>query len=106
MINFEKHLIECCHHFCSVPAADGSSFTFRCLTEYSLPDGLERELKGLQGQQGSQLTVYGQWVPQLLKKIDIAHSKRMFIKKPVGPIGDDNTVFSCVFGSVGEVMHS
>lgn len=50
-------------------------------------NGLERELKGLQDQKGSQLTVYGQWVPQLLKKIAHAHSNGMFIKKPVGPIG-------------------
>lgn len=48
---------------------------------------LERELRGLQGQQGSQLTVYGQWVPQLLKKIDAAFAKNLFKKKPVGPIG-------------------
>ncbi|KAK8389825.1 hypothetical protein O3P69_009077 [Scylla paramamosain] len=50
-------------------------------------NGLERELKGLQGQKGSHLTVYGQWVPQLLEKILHAHSNGLFIKKPVGPMG-------------------
>lgn len=52
-----------------------------------IPDATEQELQGLQGQQTNQFTVYGQWVPQLLREIDTAHKKNMFLKKPVGPLG-------------------
>ncbi|KAG7155974.1 structural maintenance of chromosomes protein 6-like [Homarus americanus] len=44
---------------------------------------IEQELQGLKGQQSNQFTVYGQWVPQLLHEINIAHKKRAFKKKPV-----------------------
>ena len=57
------------------------------LTDLFVSEGLERELKGLHNKKGSQLTVYGQWVPYLLNKIDNAHANGLFTKKPIGPMG-------------------
>lgn len=48
---------------------------------------LEKELTELRGQQSNVFTVYGPWVPEVLKQIDIAHKKGMFSAKPVGPLG-------------------
>lgn len=79
-------------HLCSLVMPSCRRSGVNVLTDCCVADELERELKGLQGQQGSQLTVYGQWVPQLLKKIDAAFARKLFKKKPVGPIGNDNAV--------------
>ncbi|XP_042204993.1 structural maintenance of chromosomes protein 6-like isoform X2 [Homarus americanus] len=65
---------------------------------------IEQELQGLKGQQSNQFTVYGQWVPQLLHEINIAHKKRAFKKKPVGPIGAFIKVCDKQWGHIAEMV--
>ncbi|KAK3874050.1 hypothetical protein Pcinc_020986 [Petrolisthes cinctipes] len=65
---------------------------------------LEEELRGLKGQQGNQFTVFGHWVPRLLKEIDIAHSKGAFSKKPVGPLGAFVKMRDSEWGHVAEAV--
>lgn len=59
--------------------------------------GLEKELTQLRSQQSNVFTVYGQWVPEVLKQIDIEHKKGMFSAKPIGPLGRSIWFFSLLF---------
>lgn len=51
-------------------------------------------------QQEDRINFYGNWMPQLVKSIEIAFKQNKFIKKPIGPIGayikvnDDKWIFS------------
>ncbi|KAF0751532.1 structural maintenance of chromosomes protein 6 [Aphis craccivora] len=51
-------------------------------------------------QQEDRINFYGNWMPQLVKNIEIAFKQNKFIKKPIGPIGayikvnDDKWIFS------------
>lgn len=65
---------------------------------------LEKELTELRGQQSNVFTVYGPWVPEVLKQIDIAHKKGMFSAKPVGPLGAFIKLRDQQWGHVAEAI--
>lgn len=67
---------------------------------------LEKELIELRGQQSNVFTVYGPWVPEVLKQIDIAHKKGMFSAKPVGPLGAFIKLCDQQWGHVAEAIIS
>ncbi|KAG1689644.1 Structural maintenance of chromosomes protein 6 [Nymphon striatum] len=50
-------------------------------------DQKRRTLLNLEGSQSNELKRYGEYMPELLQKIDEAHMKRKFVRKPIGPIG-------------------
>eukprot|EP00102_Acyrthosiphon_pisum_P014828 XP_008185088.1 PREDICTED: structural maintenance of chromosomes protein 6-like [Acyrthosiphon pisum] len=47
---------------------------------------LDRTIRSM-SQQEDRINVYGNWMPKLVKAIEIAFSQNKFIKKPIGPIG-------------------
>ncbi|XP_047475491.1 structural maintenance of chromosomes protein 6-like isoform X2 [Penaeus chinensis] len=67
---------------------------------------LENELRELRGQQSNVFTIYGPWVPEVLKQIDIAHNKGMFSAKPVGPLGAFIKLRDQQWGHVAEAIIS
>ncbi|XP_042865205.1 structural maintenance of chromosomes protein 6-like [Penaeus japonicus] len=66
--------------------------------------GLEKELTQLRSQQSNVFTVYGQWVPEVLKQIDIEHKKGMFSAKPIGPLGAFIKLRDQKWGHVAEAI--
>uniref|UniRef100_A0A2S2P714 Structural maintenance of chromosomes protein 6 n=1 Tax=Schizaphis graminum TaxID=13262 RepID=A0A2S2P714_SCHGA len=60
---------------------------------------LNRNISSMSHQE-DRINFYGNWMPQLVKNIEIAFNQKKFIKKPIGPIGayikvnDDKWIFS------------
>ncbi|XP_022165172.1 structural maintenance of chromosomes protein 6-like, partial [Myzus persicae] len=60
---------------------------------------LDRNINSM-SQQEDRIILYGNWMPKLVKQIEIANNQNKFIKKPIGPIGtcikvnNDKWIFS------------
>lgn len=75
----------------------------------SRSNSLQEEIRKLAGQNQSQSTIYGQWVPQVLDEIE--KQQHRFSKKPIGPLGSYIKMHDPKWGHVieqvvGGQMHS
>ncbi|CAL4085532.1 unnamed protein product [Meganyctiphanes norvegica] len=48
---------------------------------------LQEDIRRLAGQNQSQSTIYGQWIPNVLNDIEMLHNRGGFSRKPIGPLG-------------------
>ena len=66
-------------------------FFYTCRTDLTdarnKVDGVQRQLRDLQGSRKDKLTLFGSWVPELCQRIEQAARRGRFHYPPVGPIG-------------------